>query len=650
MSTDKARLETLITADNRPFIRASVEARAEIKKLSDSIVKEFGVSAKEANNIASASFKKTQQAIQQTNQSLKDTLPSVRSLLIGFAAFKIVTTPILAASRAYYDFSRQLANLSAITQATGKDLEFLKNASMDLGQTTQFSAAQVAEAFKLVGATKGDLLSNLPALKQVTESVIKLATAADIDLKTAAETTGQVLNQFNLNADQSDRVVNALAAASRNGSAEVNSLAQSLKYAGPVAAALNISLEDTLALLELLAKGGRRDTQGGTDLRQFLIRLSTQANPDINPSVVGIDKALENLRKISFTPETGKNTFGVTGLPGALIIKQYAADFKLVRDGVTATSAAQEQAKIVADNYAASIDRLQNSFKNLGVAIGESSSGGGLISGITNKANAYTNRIRSSGLVSGTIAETFAPRQTVSDIALLLRGLTGNIPEVLPSVLPQAPTDFGAPSVANVRRPIGLQGAISVGNSANAPASKFINSLNLLGTGSANIADAFRKTVESLEKSRSALEALFPKDTTGQDYISANTPKNGDTRPQAVDEAFTNQLGKIRDKIDKGNFNVTDDIKILKSLSQGQFFADDGNGGYQFASNKGMIEAIKSLEKATALQNTSQDVNVKIEVDNDGFIRAFATSARGQNALIEASKTAARNEAQQTGF
>lgn len=651
MSTSKPELETLITADNRPFIKASVQAKTEIKSLANSIEKEFGVSVKQANDIATASFKKTQRAIQDTEKSLRLTLPSLRSLLIGFAGISLAVAPIIAVSRAYYEFSKQLGNLSAITGAVGKDLKFLSDASMELGTTTQFNATKVAEAFKLVGAVKGDLLGNLPALKEVTKQVILLATAADVDLATASKAVGQILNEFKLPASEAGRVVNVLAAGSANGAAEVDSLAASLRYVGPIASSLNIPLEDTVALLELLAKGGRTDTQAGTDLRQFFLRTATSARSEFNPAIVGTAKALDNLRKARLTPAEFKDFFGTTGFTGATILRDYANEFPSVVTGITATQKAQEQASIVADTYRGRIDRLSNSFEGLKIAIGDASETKGALTFLTDFNNSKTRSVKERGLLGGLFFGDAADGlNTAEDFANAGYKHHTTAAEALAqsSLVP-------APDLLSITRnkelaQIKISGANSIGQGTIDPAKNFVTNMNLLATGAGNVTRAFTQVVKGVEETRLAFEKLFPKTDTGADYIRANTPDAGDGTIQAVDPYFNKTLGAIRDKIEKG-IDPSNDIKTLRSIANtsGGFDLND-QGNVILTSNKAMLDAVKSLEKAQALQNTPQDVNVKIEVDNDGFIRAFATSAKGKSALVNAAQTAAKNEAAQTGF
>ena len=81
----------------------------------------------------------------------------------------LVAKFFLDSTKAATDFNKSMSNLSAITGATGKDLQFLRETALEFGATTTLSATQASEALKLVASAKPDLLSNAAALKEVTK-------------------------------------------------------------------------------------------------------------------------------------------------------------------------------------------------------------------------------------------------------------------------------------------------------------------------------------------------------------------------------------------------------------------------------------------------------------------------------------------------
>jgi hypothetical protein len=83
-----------------------------------------------------------------------------------------------------------------------------------------------------------------------------------------------IINQFGLAATDATRVANVLAAAAALSATSVVQMRESMKYAGPVAAALQMTVEATAAAIGALAKQGIVASQAGTELRIVLTDLA----------------------------------------------------------------------------------------------------------------------------------------------------------------------------------------------------------------------------------------------------------------------------------------------------------------------------------------------------------------------------------------
>lgn len=375
---------------------------------------------------------------------------SVGKYFLGFVGISAVATALNSVNQSTIAFSRAMADLSAITGATGKDLEYLRISAQDLGSTTLSSATEVATAFKLVGSVKADLLDNVTALKAVTEEVIKLSEASGIDLVTAANVTGGALNQFGLEASEAARVVNVLAAGSKYGAAEVNDIGEALKFVGPVAGTLGISLEETVAAIELLAQAGIKGSEAGTGLRAVLIQLSTQSNSQLNPSVVGLTKALENLKAANLDVGEATELFGRTAVTSGLALTNFSGQMQQMTKDVTNTNTAMEQAAIITDSYAGRVKKLSNAWEGLKIAIGEAGESKKTIDGLTDSVQNLSRGIKEKGLIGGILIgpksqqrDSKAP-PTAADITRMQFGLDNGSSqeEILKSSIKSISEDF----------------------------------------------------------------------------------------------------------------------------------------------------------------------------------------------------------------
>ena len=99
-------------------------------------------------------------------------------MTVGLGAVAAVGTAFVDAAERIKKFDSSVAELSAITGAVGKDLDFLKDKAIEMGSKTTLSAGEVADGFKLIASAKPDLLKSGAALAHVTDAAITLAEAS----------------------------------------------------------------------------------------------------------------------------------------------------------------------------------------------------------------------------------------------------------------------------------------------------------------------------------------------------------------------------------------------------------------------------------------------------------------------------------------
>lgn len=273
------------------------------------------------------------------------------------------------------NFEASLSNLSAITGAVGKDLEFLRQTALEFGATTTLSASQAAEALKLVASAKPELLESGTALKEVTRQAILLAEAAGIDLAAAANTVGSSLNQFSAEADQAARFVNVLAAGAKFGSSEITDTTEALKNAGVSAAGAGVSFEETNASIQALAKDAIKGAEAGTSLRNVLLILQTSNDKLLKPSINGVSGALENLSKMQLNEVELVKLFGRENYNAALSLIKNRDLIKDLTGQLTGTNTAFEQASKNTDNLNGDLKGLFSALEAVQIQIGSKFTG-----------------------------------------------------------------------------------------------------------------------------------------------------------------------------------------------------------------------------------------------------------------------------------
>ena len=279
------------------------------------------------------------------------------------------------------EYEQTAADLQAITGVNAETLDFLKQSAVEVGITTTISAAQTLEAYKLIASAKPELLANAEGLASITREAVALTEAMGGDLPTAATNLTDIMNQFNAPAEEAGRYVNALAAGSKEGSAEVGQLAAAILVAGTEAQSSNVSFEESVGLLEALAEKGKKGAEAGTGLRNILSKLSAT---DILPKdaqdrlvAAGVNMGALSDKSLSFTDrlralkpiqEDSNALTAVFGLENKAVAQILIGTVDRVDDltaAVTGTNTAYEQAATRTATLSGEWTRLGNTAQAL---------------------------------------------------------------------------------------------------------------------------------------------------------------------------------------------------------------------------------------------------------------------------------------------
>ena len=334
-------------------------------------------------------LKRHRQEIKGITTETKKATVSIGSMVDWFNRFGGVILSVIGfltgftlALRAIRDERNKLeesqAGLKALTGLDDDSIAWLTGQAKTLSTTmtkeglrVRQSAAEILDAFMLVGSAKPELLGDKEALKAVTEEAMRLQAAAkDITLNEAVDSLTLSLNQYGAAADQAGRFTNVLAAGSQAGSANIASQAKAIRNAGTAAASANVPIEQTVALIETLAYRGIKDEVAGTGLKKFFLVLQTGAD-ETNPKIVGLDKALENLKNKNMDAGAIKKMFGEEGYNTASVILQNTEMVKDFTAAVTDTNVAYEQAAINSDTAQAKLEQARNKMKLAAIDLGE---------------------------------------------------------------------------------------------------------------------------------------------------------------------------------------------------------------------------------------------------------------------------------------
>ena len=203
----------------------------------------------------------------------------VKEMLGGFASMAAGTKIFSAFQGAFgssvntaADFEQAMARVGAVSGAVGEDFEALTQQAKELGAKTQFSASQAAasqESLARAGFKTNEIISAMPRL-------LNMAAAEGMDLANAADIAASAIAGFGMDASEAGRVADVLAKTSAASNTSIALLGESLKYVAPYAKAVGVDIEQTNAMLGIMANAGIKGSIAGNALKSAFSRLSEE--------------------------------------------------------------------------------------------------------------------------------------------------------------------------------------------------------------------------------------------------------------------------------------------------------------------------------------------------------------------------------------
>lgn len=225
-----------------------------------------------------------QSSLSQYQTGFSSAMTGIGSALTttGTALTTGLTIPIANAAKEIVtfgaDFEKQMSAVKAVMAdaSIGNNFERLRQAAIDWGEKTVYTATEAGEALYYMGLAGWDAEQAINGLG----SVLNLAAAGQMDLGRASDVVTDSMTAMNLKAGEYTNGIentayytSVLAAVMANANTDVDKLGESFKYVAPTAGQLGYTIEDLGLALGLAANAGVKSSQAGTSLRQALKNL-----------------------------------------------------------------------------------------------------------------------------------------------------------------------------------------------------------------------------------------------------------------------------------------------------------------------------------------------------------------------------------------
>lgn len=340
-----------------------------------------------------ASIKAAGANAQQLAEGMEQSGRKTSLLTTGLAAAGMAAGALgVAAIKTAADFDASMSGVQSVTRASAAEMDLLRQAAIDAGADTIYSASEAAAGITELGKAG---LSTSDILSGGLNGALDLAASEGIEVGEAAELMATALTQFGLSGDRATDVADALAAGAGSASGSARDLGFALSQAGTMAHTYGISMEETVGVLSAFASAGMIGSDAGTSLRSMLQHLgnptkeASELMDELGISVYdnqGHFVSLSNLAgqlqtQMGGLSEEERNAamatiFGADAVRAATQLYNQGADgVEKWTKTVSQSGYAADMASTRTDNLQGDLEQLSGSFETLLINLGEGGQG-----------------------------------------------------------------------------------------------------------------------------------------------------------------------------------------------------------------------------------------------------------------------------------
>ncbi len=326
------------------------------------------------------------QKLEDSNNKIKESQKTwegyksqINNTLLVVKAFAAATAAL--AVREISNFTQELSNARAMTNASTEDMVRLEKVVRELGASTSFSSSQTAAAAAELGKagfSVDQIISTLPA-------TLDLAAAATIGIAEASKITANVMAGFGISASESGKAADILAAIATNASTDISGMGDAIKYVGPVAKSVGWTLGETAVLIGALANAGIEGSMAGTGLKatiSSLVSPSASARraiaemgltvDQVNPKLVKGDEVVRRLASAGLDAEKAFQIFGERGAVAILALTDKIPNIEKLSGVVDkADNSARRMSTIKLANLAGDFEKLTGELSESALQLGD---------------------------------------------------------------------------------------------------------------------------------------------------------------------------------------------------------------------------------------------------------------------------------------
>lgn len=305
---------------------------------------------------------------------------------LAVAAFGVAAVKMAA------DFDQKMSTVQANTGATSAQMDQLRDAAIEAGASTVYSASDSADAINDLGKAG---MSVTDILTGGLSGALNLAASDGMAVGDAAEYMANALSMFHLKGSQASQVADTLAAGAGKAVGNVSDFGEALNNCGAQANSFGMNVQETTGVLALFAQNGTIGAEAGTQLNSMLMKLaapSAEASNtmkelgisayDAQHHFVGMANFAGQLQKAEKNLTDEQRNQANATIFGSYAIKAANYLYEAGESGVnkwtkavSESGYAAEQAAAKNNNLKGDLENLSGSMESLMISVGEGAQG-----------------------------------------------------------------------------------------------------------------------------------------------------------------------------------------------------------------------------------------------------------------------------------
>lgn len=583
-----------VTAATRKQAQAALDAEKAEKAL-----KKVMDSAESTSTEKAAATAKLEQSRERLADATRDLAQAQKSLGLGgwvqknSAAIDDLAgkTAILGGSltamaglavKKFADFDQAMSSVAATGADARGSMDALRQASIEAGADTAFSATEAAgavEELAKAGVSAKDILGG--GLK----GSLDLAAAGGLGVAEAAEYASIAMTQFKLSGQDVGHVADLLAAGAGKAMGDVSDLGQALKQGGLVAAATGLTVEETTGALSAFAAAGLLGSDAGTSLKTMLQRLSAPADEasdlmkslgisayDAAGEFVGMEAFAGQLTRALGDMTPAQRNAAMATMFGADAVRAANVVYENGAEGIADWIAAVDDQGYAAMTAAVKLDNLKGDLEALGGSLETAliTSGTGANDVLREMVQAADAVVDAIGKIPGPVLSATTLIAGTGGLALL--GMAGMAKLTTSIVATKASMEALGISTARVKGTMVALGKAAAAVGVAAVATELMSLTAQASVGSAEV-DKLAQDFVALSEGGEAVNGTLDQIFRNQNALSwLPWVKEVESAQQATEEFASSAREALSndffDKIDRWAGGGTDMAKFEKQVGQ----------------------------------------------------------------------------------